>query len=243
MKIGRGECWGSGMPIQDDEREQQMVALFNLTVPDDRNRSDIDAQLELDGVEPLDFELKSSSRNSVSTVRDFGPEHIAKWHDMHWLFAFYDKDGKKLRYCYYASPLDMAPWVAEKEEYVRLDFALAMEVPQLIGDNTLTALLGDDQVFGLAAAQNIMKKQWRKDEYVANADLPNGEYSRERMLALLQKRSKYLIRRGSTLNNPHIPESYLMGLGLERIVKDHASTLRRLARDYRDRIDPGHTGS
>jgi hypothetical protein len=66
--------------------------------------------------------------------------------------------------------------------------------------------------------------------------MPNGAYSRDRMRALLQERCNYLIRRGSTLNNPHIPESYLIELGLEQIVKDHAATLRRHAREYLDRI-------
>jgi hypothetical protein len=130
----------------------------------------------------------------------------------------------------------MAAWVAEKEEYVRLDFALAAEVPPLISDDVLTALLGNEQAFDLTAAQSIMKKQWRKDEYLASADMPNGAYSRDRMRALLQERCNYLIRRGSTLNNPHIPESYLIELGLEQIVKDHAATLRRHAREYLDRI-------
>jgi hypothetical protein len=51
------------------------------------------------------------------------------------------------------------------------------------------------------------------------------------MLALLQRRCAYVIRRGATLNNPHIPESYLSDR-LQPITKDHAATVRRLVRDY-----------
>ena len=38
-------------------------------------------------------------------------------------------------------------------------------------------------------------------------DLKNG-YSSERILKIIQDRCRYVIERGSTLNNPHIPGSY-----------------------------------
>lgn len=102
-----------------------MIALFNLDVPHDRARSDVDARLDLEWLdEPIEFELKSTTGNSVSTVRDFGPEHIAKWQKLHWLFAFYESDGTTLRYCYYASPADMSDWIAEKEKYIRPAFPI-----------------------------------------------------------------------------------------------------------------------
>ena len=113
------------MPVQDDARESQMIQLFNLTVPEERRRSDIDAHLNIDG-KVIDFELKSTTSDSVSTVRDFGPEHIRKWRaDLHWIFAFYDKSGTKLLHCIYASPADMEPWIAEKERYIRPDLLVS----------------------------------------------------------------------------------------------------------------------
>lgn len=223
----------SVMPIQDDERERQMVLLFNLTVPDERGRSDVDAQLELEpGSDPLPFELKSTTGNSVSTVRDFGPEHIAKWRHLHWLFAFYVPGGQRLRHCYYASPADMADWIADKERYVRPDMVLAEWAPQLVSDETLTQVLGGAESFSVEDARLIMKNQWRAAQYRAQADVSETRFSRVRMVKLLQQRCAYVIRRGATLNNPHIPERYLSAQGLERIERDHAATLRRLVRRY-----------
>lgn len=230
-------CNASGepglMPVQDDSREQQMIALFNLIVPPERARADVDAHLklpELDG--PMPFELKSTTGNSVSTVRDFGPEHIAKWRDLHWLFAFYLKDGFTLRYCYYASPADMRDWIADKEDYIRPDMVLAGQVQEFVGDSTLSAVLGDDESYGIEDARSIMKAQWKTSDYQANADLEDGRYSRSRMIWLLQARLAYVIRRGSTLNNPHISESYFIDKGLQPITEDHAATVRSLVRGY-----------
>jgi hypothetical protein len=49
----RSRLDATSVPVQDDSREQQMVALFNLTVPPDRGRSDIDAYLKLAELEEL----------------------------------------------------------------------------------------------------------------------------------------------------------------------------------------------
>jgi len=209
-----------------------MTLLFNLTVPPDRSRSGVDALLELDELEkPLPFELKSSTRESISTVRDFGPEHIAKWKKLHWLFAFYDREASRARVCYYASPADMADWINDKERYVRPDLVLANSAPQLISSDLLTQVLGPGDTFTADDARRIMKMQWSSQQYRDGADLPGQLYSRGRMIELLRERCAYVIRRGATLNNPHIPGSYLSSR-LEAITRDHAATLRRLVRSY-----------
>lgn len=211
-----------------------MVALFNLYVPPNRSRGDIDAYLELEELDdPLPFELKSTTSDSVSTVRDFGPEHIAKWADLHWLFAFYEPDATSLRYCYYASPADMAGWIDDKEQYVRPDFVLAQRAPEHLTDADLTEVIGSGDSFPVQDAKRIMKKQWTAAQYRAGADLADGRYSRAAMLDLLRQRCGYVIRRGATLNNPHIPESYLTDdAGLEPITKNHAARVRELVRSY-----------
>jgi hypothetical protein len=43
---------------------------------------------------------------------------------------------------------------------------------------------------------------------------------------MLRKRCQYVIERGSTLNNPHIPASYFVDW--EKIDKNHAARLREL---------------
>lgn len=224
------------MPAQDDVRERQMIDRFNLVVPDDRGRSDIDAYLPMPALDtPLPFELKSTTKDSVSTVRDFGPQHIAKWRTLHWLFAFYDSSGTRMLHCYYASPADMQRWIGDKETYVRPDMLLAEHAQQSLDQSIIDEIFGDAEDFSVQDAKSIMKRQWSAAEYLRRADLPEQRYSRDAMLVVLRERLGYLIRRGSTLNNPHIPGTYFGEVGLEPITEDHAATLRRLVQAYLDR--------
>jgi hypothetical protein len=223
---------------QDDVREREMRTLFNLTKPEEYGRGDIDAVLELEGVavpdalsgQTIPFELKSSTRGvpNISTVRDFGLHYIEKWRTLHWLFGVYDRaDGEvKLQYCLYGSPERMRPWFDEKANYIAPDVALAACVPELIGDDVLTAVMGDSDDFGYEDAKRLMKNQHNRAGYREAADLEGGRYSRGAMLEMLRSRSRYVIERGSTLNNPHISASYFKDW--ERIERNHAARLREL---------------
>jgi hypothetical protein len=212
------------MVVQDDVRERQLIELFKLERIEGAGRADTDAKLSLDGVD-IPFELKSSTDDSVTTVRDFGPAHVAKWKHKHWLIGFYDKDGKTLKYCVYGSPKMMATWVTEKEEYIRVDFELAKTVPPLIHLDLLYQLLGKKDVYSVEDGRLLHKRQYSAAQYLERRDLENG-YSPQRMLDILRERCSYIISRGSTLNNPHIPGSYFAGW--ERITERHAERLREL---------------
>lgn len=226
------------MAAQDDAREREMRTLFNLTVPAERGRSDVDAVLQLEGAGiPEDlhgvevpFELKSSTRGqpNISTVRDFGLHHLEKWRPLHWLFGVYDVvDGEMtLQYCLYGSPARMQPWFDGRSAYIGPDVALAENIPELIGDAQLTEALGPDTEFGYAAAKALMKNQYSRQEYREAADLPGERYSRETMLGMLRERCRYVIKRGATLNNPHISPAYFAEW--ERIERNHAARLREL---------------
>lgn len=203
---------------------------FNLDEPSDRKRSGLDAELSWP-TGPVPFELKSTTKTSIATVRDFGPHYAAKWAPLHWLFAFYEPDEKTLRYSYYASPADMAPWIAGRLEYVLPDVVLAERLPALLTDADVTAVLGNGTSFTAADARRIMKNQWSAEEYKSNADLAGGLYSRAAMLLLLRERTRYVFERGATLNNPHIPEAYLRE-HTTRIDDNHASEVRRLVGEY-----------
>jgi hypothetical protein len=223
-----------GMAAQDDAREFEMRTLFNLTRPEEYGRADIDAVLKLKGKgvpaelrgQTVSFELKSatSGRPTISTVRDFGLHHLEKWRKLHWLFGIYDSD--RLQYCLYGSPRAMKPWFDQMAAYIAPDVALAEQAPDFIKDSTLSAILGPEKRFTLADAKRLMKNQYSAADYEAAADLPGGEYSRAAMLAMLRERCEYVIRRGSTLNNPHIPSSFFDGW--EQITEDHAARLREL---------------
>ena len=212
------------MTVQDDSRENELIQLFNLERPVNLSRSGTDAILTLNALK-IPFELKSTTKTSVTTVRDFGPEHIKKWRGKHWLFGFYEKGGKTLKYCLYASPEMMAPWISEKSAYVALDYKLAQLIPELISIYLLYEIVGEKEVYTLEDAQSLQKRQYTIQEYRNKMDLEFG-YSPERMLSILRDRCQYLIERGSTLNNPHIPPSYFDGW--ERIITNHAQRLREL---------------
>lgn len=217
------------MPVQDDARESQMVQLFNLTVPDDRRRSDIDAHLNVDG-RVVPFELKSTTSASVSTVRDFGPDHIRKWRDgLHWIFAFYDRRGERLQYCIYASPDDMERWIAEKARYIAPDLQLADSLPGTVTTEMVVRILGEKESYTRADAKWLMKNQWSAAMYSEQQDLDHG-YSLDRMAEILQARARYVILRGSTLNNPHIERAFFQDF--EHITEEHAAKLRHLVRGY-----------
>jgi hypothetical protein len=222
---------------QDDEREIEMRTIFNLSRPKKYGRGGIDAVLELDGAsvpeelrgQTVPFELKSSTGGSpdISTVRDFGPHYMLKWETLHWIFGVYE-DGE-LQYCLYGSPDKMADWYEQKAAYVRPDFALLESVPDLIGDEILSKVLGDAEDFGLDDAKALMKRQKTIPPYREAADLEGGRYSRTMMLKLLQERCRYVLRRGATLNNPHISPSFFGGW--EKIERNHAARLRELVVD------------
>ncbi len=121
----------------------------------------------------------------------------------------------------------MAPWIQEKAAYIKLDYQVAELVPALITKDILYQMLGQKKVYSLEEARQLQKKQYSMEQYRDKMDMEIG-YSPETMLSILQDRCRYLLQRGSTLNNPHIPDSYFHGW--ERIATNHAKRLRELVR-------------
>ncbi|HAG82152.1 MAG TPA: hypothetical protein DCL61_13540 [Cyanobacteria bacterium UBA12227] len=212
------------MTVQDDRRENELIKLFALKRPPNPTRSGTDAILDVNGYS-IPFELKSTTSSSVTTVRDFGLDHIKKWQGKHWLFGFYNKQGTELLYCLYASPTVMSQWISEKEIYIMSDYKLGEIAPERLTLDDLYAILGQKDSYTLPDARSLQKKQYTTQQYYTKMDLPQG-YSPERMLSILKERCRYLIQRGSTLNNPHILASYFQGW--ERITENHAQRLREL---------------
>ncbi|CCQ51077.1 hypothetical protein [Crocosphaera watsonii] len=217
------------MTVQDDARENQLIKLFQLEQPPNRRRNDTDALLNYKG-KTFYFELKSTTKNSVITVRDFGIEHIKKWQNKHWIIGFYDQETN-LKYCHYASPKEMSKWIKEKEQYIAGDFKLAQLVPNLINLQVMYNIVGEKQYYTIQDAKKIQKRQYTLEEYHQLMDRENG-YSPQRMLQIIRDRCEYIMRRGSTLNNPHIPASYFNGW--EKIIDNRASKLRQYLDQYLD---------
>jgi len=205
--------------FQDDDREKAMRKLFDLKKDDNEGRAGIDAFLEFDK-KSLPFELKTTSNGSVTTVRDFGADHIEKWKDKHWLIGFFIKGNE---YYKYLSPEMMAPWIQEKKEYIRPDFELSNLVSSKLTLNDMYRIIGRKKIYTLEDAKSIQKKQYTKEKYLMLQDMNNG-YSQKTMLDILKDRANYLMDRGSTLNNPHIPFKYFKEI--DSITENHAEELR-----------------
>jgi len=208
--------------FQDDQREEETRKLFKLKKSEHEGRIGVDAFLQKDG-KKVEFELKTTSTGSVTTVRDFGPDHIKKWRGKHWLIGVYEK--KKPKYFLYGSPDDMKSWIDEKASYIKPDFDLSKIISKKVSLEDMYSVLGKKDKYTLEDAQRLHKKQYTKKEYLKKMDVADG-YSPKRMLQILKDRSQYLMERGSTLNNPHIPASYFEDW--PRIKNNHAENLRKM---------------
>ncbi|MGF1883672.1 hypothetical protein [Vibrio splendidus] len=209
--------------FQDDSREAAMIELFDLYKDDSEGRSGIDAFLDIDG-QRLPFELKTTGGKKVTTVRDFGPDHIRKWANKHWLIGAHS--GEDVSYIY-VSPARMAEWIQLKADYIAPDFDLARLTREKLDLSDLHQVVGEKEIYTFDDAVKLHKRQYTKAEYLEQQDLDGG-YSPERMLVILKDRAKYIAERGSTLNNPQIPLNYFDGL--ERITANHADRLKELVR-------------
>lgn len=123
----------------------------------------------------------------------------------------------------------MMDWISSKEKYIAPDFQLAQLVPSKISLDDMYEIIGKKDIYNYDDAKAIQKMQYNKVQYLNLQDLNQG-YSPERMLEIVKDRVQYLIERGSTLNNPHIPFSYFEGW--VEITNNHAEQLRIMVREY-----------
>lgn len=217
--------------VQDDERERQLIELFGFTGLEEATRGGTDAYIKVNHRD-FPFEIKSTTRGSISTARDVGLNHILKWRGKHWLFGIYS-NPETLEYCLYAPPDLMDPWINQLEDYIRLDVHLAKLVPARIDFEILHTLAGKKPVYSLEDAQLLLKKQFKTvQQYRDRMDAKNG-YSPQRMLELLQERCRYLLERGATLNNPHIPKSVLARF--HKLAPGDRKQLKQFVSDFMER--------
>jgi hypothetical protein len=238
------------MPVQDDERERELVRMFNLDWDPAHQRGGVDALLDVDvGGRPRRFEVevKSSTGSTVSTARDVGMEHIQKWRRKLFVIGFYTREARRpeLRHCLCLTPIDMEPWIASIEFKVLIDFKLALLASRRLEFADLFDVCGKQETYSLEDAKRLHKQQWTAAEYAAALDIDVGAERRiscAKMLEILKLRSKYIAERGATLNNPHITKAHLGRFaGTNRVVKgpNWAEAVRRIAIDF-VLANPGH---
>ena len=216
------------MRVQDERRELAQIELFELSKPEGEGRSGIDAILLLDGVE-IPFELKTMTDKSVTTARDFGNNHIEKWRGKHYLISKFSKSGAAIEYTVYGGPIALEPWLKKKEDYIKPDYILSAIVPKKLTLKEMFQIVGEKELYTFDDAKNIQKQQYKKEEYVKMMDLSDG-YSQQRMLQIIQDRCRYILERGSTLNNPHISLKVIENW--PKITDNHGEKLRELVRGY-----------
>lgn len=238
------------MPVQDDERERELVRMFNLDWDPAHQRAGVDAILDInvDG-RPCRFEVevKSSTGTTVSTARDVGMEHIQKWRRKLFVIGFYSKEARRpeLQHCLCLTPLDMEPWIASIEAKILIDFKLALLASRRLEFVDLFEICGNQKTYTLKDAKRLHKQQWTADQYLAAQDLEVvGQrcISQGKMLEILRLRSQYIAERGATLNNPHIPKTHLATFAnSDRVVvgPNWAAGVRRIATGF-VRANPGH---
>ena len=199
------------MAVQDDARETEVRELIGLRAG--AGRSDIDAFFDFtfDGRQyATPIELKSTTVGAVSTGRDIGPDHLAKWRHRVWVVAFYDPRGTALQQLLVLGPDDMDAWISSIEDYIGPDFQIASRARRRLTSLDMQIVCGEKPKYSLDDAKRLFKRQWTADRYATEMDLEDG-YSPKKMLEVFQLRAEYLVRRGATLNNPHIPKRYLAG--------------------------------
>lgn len=231
------------MPVQDDERERELVRMFNLAWDPAHQRAGVDALLELelaDGTRWLEVEVKSTTGATVSTARDVGMDHIRRWRRMFFVIGFYSKEARRpeLQRCLCLTPLDMEPWIASIEAKIRIDFLLAARASRRLELSDLFEVCGQQESYSIEDAKRLHKQQWSAEEYGNALDWDDGKqrrYSLTAMLEILRLRSRYISERGATLNNPHIPKTHLdlfAGGSREISTTNWATAIRKIATEF-----------
>jgi Restriction endonuclease PvuII len=125
----------SGRKPQDRDREDALRKLFELE-PANQNRTGPDAVDENNRY----YELKSTTRDRVSTARDVGPEHLRKWRQLNWIFGRGQYSGKTFEFesTYILTPTQMEPWFSLIESKITQDDALFARALNILEANGFT---------------------------------------------------------------------------------------------------------
>lgn len=206
------------MAVQDDERERELVRMFNLNWDPAHQRGGVDADLQIKfGGKNyrIEVEVKSTTGQTVSTARDVGMEHIRKWRSKLFVIGFYSKTPGRpeLQRCICLTPVDMEPWIASIEAKILIDFKLAQTASRSLDLKDLFEVCGESPTYTLHDARRLHKNQWTTEQYEQALDVPGthktARISQKQMLEILKLRAKYIAERGATLNNPHITKAHL----------------------------------
>jgi hypothetical protein len=119
------------LTVQDSQREIDLANLFELTRSASRIQED--AQDENANF----YELKTTTKNVVSTARDFGPKHIEKWKNRYWLIARGHNfaSGFTFEKIYFLSNCHMDQWYYKHLDKFDTDTAFITRIASAIQDH------------------------------------------------------------------------------------------------------------
>jgi DNA-binding transcriptional ArsR family regulator len=125
----------SGRKPQDRDREDALRKLFDLEQAN-QNRTGPDAFDEKGRY----YELKSTTRDRVSTARDVGLGHLRKWCGLYWIFGRGQYTGKTFAFekTYVLTPVQMEPWFEVIEAKITQDDALFSRALNVLEANGFT---------------------------------------------------------------------------------------------------------
>lgn len=201
---------------QDDSREQDMLRVFGLRQESGSSRGDNDAFLDLDGKPAQCLELKSSTTSDFVTARDFGLQHILEWRTKHILGSFYDKGGNSIKWSLLIPNCILNEWLEEQVSYIRCDISiiesLREELSQEMARQVRLDIFGAKDYYTLEELKRLLKKQISNEQYLQFLDIIiDGKRfcSPEQMDSAISMRTRYLLNRGTSRNNPHISVSWI----------------------------------
>jgi hypothetical protein len=113
----------------------------------------------------------------------------------------------------------MEPWIKSIEDYIKPDYSISLLASEKLVMDDLFTVCEQKPVYGIEDARKLHKQQWNASKYDEEKDLENG-YSQSKMLEILKLRSRYISERGSTLNNPHITQSFLRSYSSKLVTID-----------------------
>ncbi len=237
------------MTVQDDERERELVRLFNLSWDASHQRSGVDALLRLnvDGqAHALEVEVKSTTTDTVSTARDVSMQHIEKWRRKLFVIGFYSRHERRpeLLRSICLTPDDMKSWIDSIEAKIVIDHRIAQCSSAGLKLKDLWAVCGRKPYYTPDDARAVLRQQWSADQYLRGAHACNeaGQpvFSSAAMLEVLRARALYIAQRGATLNNPHITRGHLSAFeGSSReVTSEWASRIRTIATEWLRRSPP-----
>jgi len=201
---------------QDDQREQEQLKIFGLRQEPASSREDNDAVIDLLGKNTQKLELKSSTKGSITTARDFGLEHIKNWRSKHILCSFYDPKGNEILWSLLIPNQKLQIWLNEQLDYIKLDLSIIEALVQNVDDSFLNGLreviFSDRPVYPGEIIDSLLKQQMNSESKKNFLDVHGAQISPESLNIAIKERLSYLVSRGITRNNPHIGKLFIQNV-------------------------------